>query len=478
MFIPITVIVIFILVVLVMAILMSFQYNRVFGLLDKLRELMHQKAEVSNFLNHFARSLKRIGDIDDSMAITARYIADMIEAESTCIYGWVDERLKVLGISGAYPLVHGGTGYIMTKPKYIIDLLRRESIRLNEGLIGEAAARHEPLLIERAENDPRLEEFGSNADSVKSVIIVPLVRDAVLTGVICAVNSKNGEPFTAEQFNRLRGISPQVILTQNVVKAYNNLSEQQRINQELHFARRLQASLIPREFPEWGKFQIEAASRPAKEVSGDFYDFIAIDDDRLLVVIADACGKGVPACMLMAMTRSFIRSIVNHFTTLEELMHELNRNLYRDSDDDLFVTLACCLIDKRNSLIEYCRAGHTEMISFVRNHLRCVNPDGTALGILPSEFAKFDSICMEFEPGTTFLLFTDGITEALSREEEEYGIDRLKRVFKEVELQKKSPKEVLEAILADVEAFEADPENLSDDQTMVIISAPYENTEN
>ncbi len=475
MFIPITVLIIIALIIALLALFLVLQYNRVFGLLDKVRDLMHQKAEVGNFLNNFSRSLKRIEDIDDSMATTARYIADMIEAESTCIYGWADDRLKVMGISGAYPLVHGGSDYVMTKPKYIIDMLRRETIKLNEGLIGQVAARHEPLFIENAAADPRLKEYGSNADAVRSLIIVPLVRDAVLTGVICAVNSKSGDTFTTEQFNRLRGISPQVILTQNVVKAYNNLSEQQRINQELHFARRLQAAMIPSEFPKWGKFQIEAASRPAKEVSGDFYDFIIIDEDRMLVVIADACGKGVPACMLMAMTRSFIRSIATHFTTVEELMHELNRNLYRDSDADLFVTLACCLIDKRNSLIEYCRAGHTEMISFVRNHLRIINPDGTALGILPSEFAKFDSMCMEFEPGMSFLLFTDGINEALDINNEEYGVIRLQETFKDIGIRKKSPKDILEGILEDVEKFEADPENLSDDQTLVIISAPYDN---
>lgn len=474
MYMPITVFIIIILLVAVLVTTLALQYNRIFRLLDKLRELMHQKAEVGNFLNNFSRSLKRIEDIDDSMATTARYIADMIEAESTCIYGWADDRLRVMGISGAYPLVRGGTGYVMTKPKYIIDMLRRESVRLNEGLIGQVAARHEPLFIEDAHGDPRLEEYGANADAVWSLIIVPLIRDAVLTGVICAVNSRNGKAFTTEQFNRLRGISPQVILTQNVVKAYYNLSEQQRINQELHFARRLQAGMIPNEFPKWGDFQIEAASRPAKEVSGDFYDFIRIDEDRLLVVIADACGKGVPACMLTAMTRSFIRSIVTHFTTLEDLMHELNRNLFRDSDDELFVTLACCLIDKRNSLIEYCRAGHTEMISFVRNHLRSVNPDGTALGILPSEFTKFDSICMEFEPGMIFLLFTDGITEALNTDYEEYGVVRLQQQFKEAGIQKKSPKEILETILDNVGKFEADPENISDDQTMVIISSPFE----
>ncbi|MDD2403144.1 MAG: SpoIIE family protein phosphatase [Victivallaceae bacterium] len=472
MYIYLPIIIIVILLIIVLAGYATLQNSRIFKLLSKLRDLMHQKAEVTNFLNHFSRSLKSLEDIDDSMATTARYIADMIEAESICIYNCIDgKNLNAMCISGAYPLVHGGNAYIMTKPKYILDVLRRESIVVNEGLIGTIVGRHEPFILEDASGHPALEEFGTNAESVRSLIIVPLVRDAILTGAICAVNSRTGEAFTAEQYNRLRSISPQVILTQNVVKAYNNLSEQQRISQELKFARRLQASLIPRKFPDWGHFKIEAIMQPAKEVSGDFYDFVEIDEDRLLVVIGDACGKGVPACMLMAMTRSFIHSIVGHFTTVEDMMHELNRNLFRDSDEDLFVTMACCLIDKRNSLIEYCRAGHTEFISFVRDHLRIIDPEGTALGILPEEFARFDSICMEFEPGVSYLLFTDGITEALNVNNNEYGVEKLQNIFKEASKKHSDSQKVIDMILEDVAKFETDPENISDDQTLVLISS-------
>ena len=80
------------------------------------------------------------------------------------------------------------------------------------------------------------------------------------------------------------------------------------------------------------------------------------------------------------MTRSFIRAAVDHFTTLEDMLREVNRNLYRDTDDERFVTLGCCLLDKKHGLIEYARAGHTELIYFIRNHIRRLYPDGTGVG--------------------------------------------------------------------------------------------------
>ena len=142
-------------------------------------------------------------------------------------------------------------------------------------------------------------------------------------------------------------------MTQDLVHVYAETSRQQRIRQELDFARQLQSSLLPESVPAWDQFAVYAFTKSAKEMNGDFYDFVEIDEDRLLIVLGDACGKGVPACMLTSMTRSFIRSLAENFTDLQSFLKALNKNVYRDSDDERFVTLGCCLLDRRNSVVEY-----------------------------------------------------------------------------------------------------------------------------
>jgi len=200
---------------------------------------------------------------------------------------------------------------------------------------------------------------------------------------------------------------------------------------------------------------------------------VEIDNDRLLIVTGDACGKGVPACMIMAMTRSFIRSNAARFTTLKNMLSELNDNLFRDIEDERFITLACCLIDKRESTVEYARAGHTPMYMYIRNHIRELNPQGTALGMLPSELADFDTVSFEFSPGSSILLFTDGINEQINEANEEYGIDRLRNAFELFSKQEKSSKDIINKILQSVDDFVADPKiPQADDQTMVIIQNP------
>ena len=257
-----------------------------------------------------------------------------------------------------------------------------------------------------------------------------------------------------------------MLLVHKIAIAYQEISRRDRIDQELNFVRHLQMSLLPGSAPQWGCFSIVASTRSAKEVDGDFYDFVRIDDDRMLVLLGDACGKGMPACMLTAMARSFARSLADNFTTLTDFLRELNKKLHRDIDADRFITVGCCLLDKRNSLLEFGRAGHTDMVTFVHNHIRVFSPEGAALGILPDEFAEFESICIALDPGTSVLLFSDGITEARNASGEEFGIGRLTETFRTACEGGMSIRAVLDTITRTVSEFEQEQD---DDQTLVVI---------
>ena len=196
------------------------------------KTLLHQKADRDNFLNVFSQNLQDVEDIDNVLNATAHYIAKMLEAESVCIYEIQHDYLKASGISGFYPLVRNAGDYVMTKPKYILEYLRKEKISLGDGIIGGVGKTLEPLLIKAANNDPQLREY-YNAANINTLMAVPMVYDGMLTGVICAVNNTNAGPFAPEQLHRLQFISSQVILVLNMIMVYRNFSEHQRIRQEL-----------------------------------------------------------------------------------------------------------------------------------------------------------------------------------------------------------------------------------------------------
>ena len=432
----------------------------------RLSQAVRQQTEIDHFLDLFSRSLRSNDELSDSMDQAAQHIAELIMAESVCIYRLNKDRLFVAGVSGKYPLSQLTINMNEeASPDFYKQALREEDIAVGEGFIGRTASRRSSILLTNARHDEHLSEFPMER-LPEQVMAVPVFRGDELSGVICAVANTNWGRFDNDKLSQLQFSASQVRLIQDLEDSYKVRSAQVRINQELGFARKLQAALLPEEVSEWGRFSVFARTSSAKEVNGDFYDVVRIDEDRLLIVVGDACGKGVPACLLASMARSFIRAAAEHFTSLENLLREVNRNLYRDTDAERFVTLGCCLLDKNHGLMEYARAGHTELIYFIRNHIRRLFPDGTGLGILPDEFSTFDTICVQMPPGVSLLLYSDGITEALDFSGEEFGVDRLADEFETRCNATMSAEEVLDGLMDVVNDFE--PEQ-HDDRTAIMI---------
>ncbi len=432
----------------------------------KLSDAVRQKVEIGNFFDLFSRSLRHGDELTEAMHQSADYIAALIVAQSVCIYRMKNGRLVVAGVSGRYPL---SQATIMlgenAEEEDFRRALKEEEITIGEGFIGRVAVKRSSILLTDAVHDERLSEFPMER-LPEQVMAVPICRNDELSGVICAVGESTWGDFNQDKLGQLQFAATQVRLIQDLEDSYSARSEQERLNQELGFARQLQSALLPEAVPHWDEFGIHASTGSAKEVNGDFYDFVRIDADRILVVMGDACGKGVPACLLASMARSFIRAAAEHFTTLEALLREVNRNLYRDTDAERFITLGCCLLDRKYCLMEYGRAGHTELIYFVRNHIRRVYPDGTALGLLPDELATFDTICIEMSPGMSVLLYSDGITEALNFDSEEFGIKRLSDEFERLCNGQLAPEEILDGLIEKVREFEPDQH---DDRTAILI---------
>ena len=435
-----------------------------------LRDLDHANSrlrEITSFLDRFSTGLQSEEGVAGAMHAAAHHVAEQTDAEAVAIYEIGEEGLRAVGVCGAYPLIHSTNRLLFSKHHHLFAALSREIIKEGSGFLGQVAAERQALLVPDASKDERFAEYPDHG-RLHSIMATPLTRDGNLVGIVCAATSRRSPrmPFSAQQFERLKLLSQQVIMVSNLVHVYGEISRRERLDQELGFARQLQMSLLPPAFPAWGDFTVDAYTRSAKEVDGDFYDFVEIDDDRLLVIIGDACGKGIPACMLTAMIRSFVRSMIDNITTLGDLLRDLNDKLNRDTDADRFITVGCCLLDKKNNTVEFGRAGHTDLICFVHDHLRLFSPDGTGLGILPSDFASFDTICLAFEPGTTLLMFSDGLSEAVNKENEEFGIERLKQTFAQACRSGLSSKNVIDQLINTVVAYEVEQ---ADDQTVVLI---------
>ena len=454
---------------LVVGLIALYQRIKIALLRSKLESAIHTNAQTNSYLTMFSRGVRQTEDKSEWMRVTAKYLSDLIQADSVCVYLYRDGAFYPSGMTPHYPLQLSRPLPCDINAPDAAEKAKSTPPRDLADLILSTVLAHESLLI----SDPRhpLLTKITHTETVKTFIAVPMIYEKLLIGIICASNSSapHRKFFTQEQINRLSLLTGPVILARNIMEMYDRLSQQQRISQELEFARTLQRSLLPPDCPQWGGFSIQAVSRAAKEVSGDFYDFVEIDSNRLLVVIGDACGKGIPACLIMAMTRSFIRANIPHFTTLKAMLFELNNNLFRDMGDGRYITLAVSLLNKKENTLEYARAGHTELILYVRNHIRSINPNGAGLGLFPSELTEYDTFNTQFGPEMSIIMFTDGINEAENADGEQFGIQRIKDCFMASCVAQESPREAVAKIMDSVDRF-APANGEQDDRTVVVIS--------
>jgi sigma-B regulation protein RsbU (phosphoserine phosphatase) len=200
------------------------------------------------------------------------------------------------------------------------------------------------------------------------------------------------------------------------------------IQQELNVAARIQLSILPRTFPPFPErkdFEVFAEIFPAKEVGGDFYDFFLVDDGRLGIVIGDVSGKGVPAAILMAVTRTLLHATALKKTSPSDCLNYVNAVLVGQSDPSMFVTAFYGILNTRTGELEYGIAGHNPPYVFSEGSIRSLEvvPPGRILGVLAD--SNYRTYRAQLKPGDTILLFTDGVTEAIDTSENFFSEERL-----------------------------------------------------
>ena len=203
--------------------------------------------------------------------------------------------------------------------------------------------------------------------------------------------------------------------------------ERERIEHELRVARVIQETLLPKEVPQLPGWLLEAFWRPAREVSGDFYDFIMLPDNRLGVLVADVTDKGVPAAMVMATSRSILRAASERIVEPGDVLARANELLHPDIPPKMFVTCLYLVIDPANGKVVFANAGHN--LPYLRKHNGVFEERATGmpLGLMPG--MRYDQKEFQLMPGQTILLSSDGIVEAHNAKREMFGFPRLQSLM-------------------------------------------------
>jgi phosphoserine phosphatase RsbU/P len=347
--------------------------------------------------------------------------------------------------------------------------LEKQEIRLpiGKGIAGHVAKTGEIVNIPEAYSDPR---FNPDVDKrtgyvTRNILCLPIRnKSEKIIAVLQLLNKRTG-PFVADDSDFLMTLSGHMALALENARLHQDLIDKERMEKEMALARGIQRSLLPETTPFAEGFDIALLNEPCYEVGGDYYDFMTLGPNTLLVVIADVEGKGVSSAMVMSNLQAALRALVLHLHSLDEIAETLNKKILSDTRSKKYFSLFIGLIDLRRRGLHYINCGHVPPI-IIRPGQEPIRltEGGMVVGLF--ENAQYDRGYQKLQSGDILALCTDGITEAMDAQMDEYGSERLGECILKVADKKAS--EIVTEVNADVTRFSRYGTHI-DDKVMIAI---------
>ncbi|MFN8484590.1 MAG: SpoIIE family protein phosphatase [Anaerolineae bacterium] len=344
------------------------------------------------------------------------------------------------------------------------------TIPLGQGITGWVAAEGEPILANNIAEEPRyILDPERQLHATRSELAVPLKIEERVLGVLDVQSNRVGA-FDKDDLFVLKTLADQIAIAIQEARLYQEALARQRLEQELVLAAEIQASLLPEHVPVIPGYEVAAFWRPALEMAGDFYDFVTLTEGRWGFVIADVSDKGIPAAMFMAATRSMVRASVLGRRPPVEAITRANALILRDTRADMFVTLCYCVLDPSTGQLIYVNAGHMPPLIYRARADRAeyLSSKGIVLGAI--EDIRLEEKVVTLRPGDVLALYTDGVTEAITLEEVDFGEERLADVIRRCHAQ--HPSEIIGSIVSAVTEYVGDAPQHDDFALIVIKRQP------
>ncbi len=313
------------------------------------------------------------------------------------------------------------------------------------------------------------ESCAANFEALHASLMVPLVFQDRVIGSLNLGEKKSGKAYNREDIDLLRTLAHQGAVAIENARLFQENLEKQRMEEELNIARDLQMSMLPSVCPQIAGFTIAATSIPAREVGGDFFDFIELGEERLGLVVGDVTGKSVSGALVMAASRSVFRMLSDEQLSVGDIMIRANKRIKKDIKSGMFVALLYAVLDGSNKILSFCSAGQTQPIHFSPKtgeaHLMETEGDRFPLGILDE--ADYQETRLKLERGDRVVFYTDGIVEAMNKQKEIFGFERLQDVVRTAGKMSADP--LLKEILDNVSRFVGGAAQ-HDDLTVIVVS--------
>lgn len=318
-------------------------------------------------------------------------------------------------------------------PKAIKSAIRLSKVPANEGMLGSILSNRIAQHVPDVKNHDAFRDAFIHFDEEISALIAPMSYGGRDLGLLVITRDSSRRPFSESEFKLFQSASEQSAFALGNAKIHHEANEKRKFESELRIARDVQSVLLPNSDPDIPGYRILGTNSPARIISGDYFDYIPLENGRTAVVIADVTGKGVAAGLLMAMCRSALRCELLREQDPLEALSRVNKQIFADIREDMFISLALYILNDKDGSIQLVCAGHDKAPLVRKNgDLEWIKPPGLAIGLDDGDVFSRVTKPHDFnlESGDSLLLYTDGVTEALNPEQDEYGKDRMAEAFK------------------------------------------------
>ncbi|MDD5067402.1 MAG: SpoIIE family protein phosphatase [bacterium] len=366
-----------------------------------------------------------LSSILDSEELLSRIVDSAIEvsgAERGFLFLY-DEEKSALQVKIAHGLEQGVE---------LIPLLDTKHYKLCRNIITEVRDKTASLLFNPQVSPDLMQDEDIRTYRIKSIICTALkVRGEVL-GLLYLDNRLVEEAFDEQDLNLINSLAIQAGISLQNAFFVKEMVEKERLSEELKLGRQIQTTLLPQKNPEAKGLVVEGLMQPAREIGGDYYDFISLPENKLGIVIGDVSGKGVAAGLLMSMVKTAIHIFSAKIKSPKEVLLNINQVINQHIGGEKFMTLLYLVWDPATSSITYSSAGHEHILIWRESEgkLETVVSGGIILGVMPDISHILEDKKIKLEKGDKILLYTDGVTEAHNEKKERFGLERLQKIFK------------------------------------------------
>ncbi|MBI5417376.1 SpoIIE family protein phosphatase [Candidatus Poribacteria bacterium] len=414
------------------------------ALLRKKHRQMKMELDV---LNRVGKALGSVFNLDDLLNMIMGKITEIMQADRSTLY-ILDKEKNIL-----WSKIAQGTVEIR--------------LQLGQGIAGTVGETGKTINIPDAYKDPRFNQATDKKTGyrTRSMLTMPMRnREGEITGVIQVLNKKKGVfKKSDEELGMVLGT--QISMAIENVRLYEYYLSKKEVEHEMKIASQTQQSLLPHCPPKIENYDIFGFNTPAKDTGGDYYDFIKINDNNLALTIGDITGKGMPAALLMATARAYIRALSNP-DSIKEMLGKVNNAMCVDTEQDKFLTLFYGILKPKENTFVFTNAGHDQPFWFHGDTVEKLSTGNLFLGSFPG--VPYSEKTIKLNKNDMLILYTDGIVEAHNEAKELFGEERFIEFIKANRAL--SAKDLVNKIYEEIKKFIGKCSQ-QDDITLIILKA-------